>query len=50
MLEKIIWLILIKFFEKYESLTFTYKVILPDPDISGLNKQTGDFAYFEYSI
>jgi len=25
-------------------LTFTYKAILPDPDISGLNRQTGNFA------
>jgi len=31
------------------SSTFTYKAILPDPDISGLNKQTGKFAYFHYS-
>jgi len=32
------------------SITFTYKEILPDPDISGLSGQTGKFACFQYSI
>jgi len=30
--------------------TFTNTVILPDPDISGLNKKTGNVAYFQYVI
>jgi len=36
------------FIKKFRVSTVTYKAILPDPDISGLNRQTGKFAYFQY--
>ena len=35
--------------KNYRCRTFTYKAILPDPDISGLNRQTGKSACFQYS-